>query len=233
MDRGGVAMTSARETRIVDLHHHDRCNVDVGVREGNLQALILKATEGLDWCDPLFEVRFAKAWEAGVLVGAYHFASGNGSGASQADHFVARVRAVAGAAFDEVLLILDWETNPSKKYGDMSVANAEAFVSRVHELTGRWPVFYSFTSYMRARLKTPSVVLGRCALWQAQYGERPSRPASPTWQRIELWQYTNGGDGPADVNNYPRSMPGFGGCDRSVFEGDSAALHAWWRTVGR
>ncbi len=225
---------SAVETRIVDLHHHDRCNVDEGVREGGLQALILKATEGLDWRDPLFEARVAAVRsKPGLLLGAYHFASGNGTGQQQADHFVARVRAVAGAAFDEVLLILDWETNPSTRFGDMSVANAEAFVARVHELTGRWPIAYSFTSYLRARLKTPSAVLSNCALWQAQYGERPSAPASATWSKIDLWQYTNGGAGPRDARTYPRSFPGFGGCDRSAFDGDATALRAWWQSAGR
>lgn len=224
-------MTATIETRIVDTHHHDAFDLTRALPAG-LQAVFLKATEGRDWKDPLFAQRFADAKNAGVLVGAYHFASGSAPGATQADFFIARVREVAGCAMGDVLLVLDWEKNDGKA-GDMSVANAEQFVTRVRDVTGRWPVLYSFTSYLQSKLPGRSAVLARCPLWQAQYGERPSAPASPTWDRIALWQYTNGGAGPRDTARFPRSFPGFGGCDRSAFDGDASALRAWWQSAGR
>jgi lysozyme len=227
--------TPAPVNTIVDLHHADALrDLDAAVREGGMVALIHKVSQGKDWKDPLFEARAKAALDAGLLLGGYHFGSNSSHGAQQADYFLERLSLALGTVTsDEVLLVLDWETNPDKKSGDMSVANARAFVERVHEVTGRWPVFYSYTHYLRARLPGCDPVLSKCPLWQAQYGERPAKPASPTWERLALWQYTNGGAGPRDQTRYPRSMPGLGGCDRSAFVGTVEQLRAWWMTAGR
>lgn len=221
-------------TGIVDLHHGD---TTVNVRElvkGGVRAVIHKATEGQDFRDKSFARQVERFRAEGLLIGAYHFANGNGDGADQAEHLLRTV----GADVENTVLALDWEANPTSKFGDMTLENVRRFVERIHARTGRWPVLYSFTSYLRAHLGPDTVdpVLARCPLWQAQFGERPRAPASRTWARIALWQYTNGHDGPRDQATYPRTTAGceLDPCqDRSTFDGTEAELAAWWASAGR
>lgn len=229
-------MTTAPKpfTGIVDLHHGD---TTVNVRElvkGGVRAVIHKATEGQDFRDKSFARQVERFRAEGVLIGAYHFANGNGDGADQAEHLLRTV----GADVDRTLLALDWEANPTSRYGDMSLDNARRFVERIHWRTGRWPLLYSFTSYLNEHLglRTVDPVLANCPLWQAQFGERPTRTYA-TWPRgFSLWQYTNGHDGPADQTTYTRRTAGceLDPCqDRSTFDGTEAELAAWWASAGR
>lgn len=217
-------------TGIVDLHHDDgRYDIDACVR-GGLVALISKATEGRDWTDRFHTDAMNRAGRAGILRGLYHYGNATDP-VVQADHFLSKA-----AAFPDALMVLDCEDNGRSSFGTMRATGAAAFVARVHEKTGRWPVFYSFTSFMRGLRMTPEEkgILGRCPLWQAQYGERPAKPAHDAWQRIDLWQYTNGTDGPGNLATYPRTTPGFARLaqDRSAFFGTAEELTAWWRTAG-
>lgn len=219
-------------TGIIDLHHDDGA-IDVpAMRRGGAVAIIHKVSEGRDWVDPDAQSVLKAARTAGMLTGAYHYANGTDP-ITQADHFLAR----AALAAPEALLALDCEDNRRSRFGTMSALGAAAFVKRVHEKTGRWPVFYSFTSFIRGMAFDTAArdVLSRCPLWQAQYGERPRAPASSVWKRIDLWQYTNGADGPADQRTFPRVTPGCArpAQDRSAFDGDEAALRAWWQSAGR
>lgn len=222
-------------TGIVDLHHHDGSYDLLAARERGMVAMIHKATQGKDWRDPKFEDAMRLAAEASLLRGAYHFASNSSDGAVQADWFLDRVASVVGTVADDVLLALDWENNPDTESGVMSVENARRFVTRVREVTGRWPLLYSFTYFLRGKLPGRDDVLANCPLWQSQFGERPKAPASPTWREVALWQYTNGADGPRDQQRYPRKTPGFAreAQDRSAFRGNVEQLRAWWANAGR
>lgn len=222
-------------TGIIDLHHHDGSYDLNAARERGMVALIHKATQGKDWRDPKFSAAMGLAAQARLLRGAYHFGSNSEEGEVQADFFLDRVASVVGDDAADALLVLDWENNPDATNGTMSADNARRFVKRVHEVTGRWPVLYSFTHFLKTHLPGRDEVLANCPLWQSQFGEPPSKPASPTWQAIDLWQYTNGADGPRDQQRYPRKTPGFAreAQDRSAFRGTVEQLTAWWANAGR
>lgn len=224
-------------TDILDLHHHDWRTDDelAAAKAAGMKALLHKATQGKDWRDPKFASAMAAAQDLGLLRGAYHFASNSADGAVQADWFMERVALAVGTVANDVLLALDWENNPDTTSGVMSVENARRFVERVHTVTGRWPLVYSFTHFLKGKLPGRDDVLGQCPLWQSQFGERPKAPASPTWREIALWQYTNGADGPRDKTLYPRRTGGFAktGQDRSAFFGTADELAAWWASAGR
>ena len=232
-------MTTAPKpiTDIVDLHHHDyKGDAELAAAHmAGMRALIHKATQGKDWKDPRFKAAMEHAQALGLLRGAYHFASNSASGVVQADWFLERVALAVGTVADDVLLVLDWENNPDTESGVMSVENARLFVQRVHGVTGRWPLLYSFTHFLKGTLPGRDDVLANCPLWQSQFGERPSRPASATWSKIDLWQYTNGADGPHDKVTFPRRTGGFAktGQDRSAFFGTADELAAWWASAGR
>lgn len=220
-------------TGIVDLHHSDGAYDLAAVRAGGIVAMIHKATEGLDWLDPKFTAAMDACKVHGIARGAYHFASGNGDGAAQADFFLS----VVGDRAE--LLVLDFETNHGSA-GNMTLGNAVAFVTRVREVTGRWPVFYGYLSMLRAECSraTPEqrAVLARCPLWLAVYGSNPLTVRVPkAWESYFMLQYTNGSDGPADQITFPRKTPGFARArqDRSVFRGTEDDLLVFWKLCGR
>lgn len=220
-------------TGIVDVHHADGRYDLAAARAGGIVALIHKATEGKDFRDKGFVSAMDAAKVAGLCRGAYHFGSNSTDGATQADFFL-------GVVGDRAeLLVLDFETNPGSA-GTMTLANALAFVGRIHARTGRWPVFYGYLSMLRSECAraTPEqrAVLARCPLWLAVYGSNPLTVRVPkAWKSYFMLQYTNGSDGPADQITFPRKTPGFAraGQDRSVFRGSAEELLVAWKLAGR
>lgn len=218
----------ARYTGILDGNHGDVGHIKdlAAMVASGIGAWIAKATEGYTYDDPAFATFVPRARGAGLLVGAYHFARGEHGGLMEADHFLRITRPARAVA--PMLLAYDWESE------DASPDDARAFVTRVHEVTGRWPVVYAGVPFLgRATKLGPravDAVLGQCPLWYAAYGVDPAKPKiHPTWpQGYAMMQYTNGGAGPTDLARYPRKTTGIGGCDRSCYQGDEAACRAWW-----
>ncbi len=198
-----------------------------------VHAIFAKPTQGKDFHDKSFpkfmqESRAIQNAGTPLLIGAYHFGSNSIGGDVQADFFMDSVAPFG----QDILLALDLERNPDLRGGTMSVDNARAFVQRVKDRTGRWPVLYSGASFLRDYFHTEKDTIGCCPLWIAQYGEEPHNIAA-AWPTYWLWQYTNGHQGPADQVRYPRLTPGFGKIDRSVFRGDLATLTVGWNNLGK
>lgn len=227
-------------TGIVDIHHADGAYDLDDVVRGGAVALWHKNSEGVTFLDRAFVQAMDRAKDAGLLRGAYHFARGTSNAVRQAELFVDDVRSLIDNCGDDILIALDLEgslANPRT----MSTDDAARFLSRVHTLTGRWPVLYQGLSKGRARMRKASeevrAIFGSCPLWLAAYGPDPrTQPAFAPWERWSLMQYTNGSDGPRDKGAFPRLTPGFLGRqrqDRSVFRGTPAELAAWWASCGR
>lgn len=222
-------------TDIIDQHASDLRPGDSyeAAARGGVVAVIHKATEGRDFVDKRYSAVAAEAKAAGLLLGLYHFGN-NTDPATQVDHFLAHA-----AAHPEALLVLDHESNEDSDFGTMTVEKAVAFVRRVHEKTGRWPVYYSYDHILRKHMATASAeerdVLGRCPLWLAAYGPNPLTLVPPRpWASWWLQQYTNGAAGPADQVRFTRSTPGLRKpTDRSVYRGTVDQLRVDWKTVGR
>ena len=199
---------------IVDLSHHNG-TPDFGAAKGDgILAVIHKATQGDQYTDPEYQGRRQAALDAGLLWGAYHFGVG-GDGVAQAEKFVSVVKPQ-----QTDLLVLDLEHNPAGP--TMTVDQAEAFVRRVHDLTGGWPGLYS-GSYVKESLPANYAgVLANCWFWLAQYGPTPQVP--PAWSQWTLWQYTDGSSGQP-----PYTVRGIGACDRDFFNGDASGLKTLWK----
>ncbi|HEX8168545.1 MAG TPA: glycoside hydrolase family 25 protein [Beijerinckiaceae bacterium] len=198
---------------VVDLSHY---NGNVNLKEAKADGIlgvIHKASQGQSNVDPDYEENRAKAEDAGLLWGAYHFGTGS-DGLKQAEHFLDTV----GDSKD-TLLVLDFEPNPGGP--SMSLEEARAFVTHVAEETGRFPGLYS-GHYIKQLLGTGhDPVLAQCWFWLAQYGPTPVVP--PNWKTWTMWQYTDGAVGPE-----PHKVDGIGRCDRDKFNGDEAELRKLW-----
>lgn len=199
---------------VVDISHHNG-NVDLTkAKAAGIVGVIHKATQGTTMVDNMYQQNRQKAASAGLLWGAYHFGT-SGDGAAQADFFLSKANADA-----QTLLVLDYEPNGNST---MTLAQAKAFVSRINEVTGRFPGFYS-GSLIKQQLggKPADPVLSQCFLWIAQYGPAPTNiPA--TWPAWTMWQYTDGNVGPQ-----PHSVDGIGNCDRDQFNGSIEQLQQLW-----
>jgi lysozyme len=103
----------------------------------------------------------------------------------------------------------------------MTLDQARAFVTHVHQATGRWPGFYS-GHYIKEWIgRERDAVLSQCWFWLTQYRPKPAVP--PCWRTWTMWQYTDGGMGPE-----PHTVDGIGRCDRDKFNGALARLEALW-----
>lgn len=199
---------------VVDISHHNG-NIDLAAAaQAGIVGVIHKATQGTTMIDNMYQQNRQKAQAAGLLWGAYHFGT-SGDGAQQADHFLSTVNPEA-----QTLLVLDYEPNGNST---MTLDQAKAFVSRVNEVAGRFPGFYS-GSLIKQQLggKPADPILSQCFLWLAQYGPAPTNiPA--TWPSWTMWQYTDGNVGPQ-----PHTVAGIGNCDRDQFNGPLESLQKLW-----
>jgi lysozyme len=69
---------------VIDISHNVTVTDFAAVRRSGILAVIHKVSEGGDWFDPSYATRRHQAESAGLLWGAYHFGTGQMSGAQQA-----------------------------------------------------------------------------------------------------------------------------------------------------
>lgn len=167
---------------VVDLSVHNDVADFNAVRASGIKGIIHKATEGTGFVDKRYAARRQAARDAGLLWGAYHFATA-ANAASQAKHYLKT------SQWDErTLLCLDWEP-----YGanTMSLASAKEFLRIVYEETGQRPVIYSGNLIKEKGNGDPFLTKHR--LWLAQYSKTPQLPRG--FSNYWLWQYSGDGWG--------------------------------------
>jgi len=198
---------------VVDLSHHNANPNFADAKNDGIVGVIHKATQGLTYVDPTYGDRHTAALDEDLLWGAYHFGTGS-DGVQQAEFFLETVQPAA-----DTLLVLDFEANAQGP--SMTLEEARAFVTHVHEATGRWPGLYS-GHYIKELLGTTSdSVRANCWFWLSQYG--PTAVVPVTWPTWTMWQYTDGGVGPE-----PHTVAGIGRCDRDQFNGPVGRLRTLW-----
>ena len=69
-------------------HYQSSVDFEAAYNDGGLRFVYIKATEGLDYLDPVFSDHYTGATDAGFIRGGYHFAHGDESATDQADFFV-------------------------------------------------------------------------------------------------------------------------------------------------
>ena len=197
---------------VIDISHHQG-NIDFHkVKIAGIQAVILKATEGTNYKDQAYKEYKKAAEDVGLLCGAYHFGH-YGDGVAQADYFMQSIGIDKSTL---MILDLEWVMSAGQKKDPMSLVQAEQFVKRVFQKTGRWPGVYTSFSFLDEYKYKSSKELSNCWLWVAQYSKTPKVP--PIWPEWTLWQYTESGI----VNGIHTN------CDRDKFKGTVAELREFW-----
>lgn len=181
-------------------------NLTISYLIGQLDAVMIKATEGASYvssaCDP--DVQDAK--RNGIPWGFYHYARNNDATA-EAIFFYRN----CWDYFREGIPCLDWEEG-------QSAAWVNEFVRRVHELSGVWPWVYA----SKATFNENPGVEPNCGRWVAQwpgasadtFEEAESKPKPKLSDGLVCaWQFTSKGR----LDGYT------GNLDLNLFYGDTVA----------
>lgn len=200
---------------IIDIYHGDDVRGEdfVTVTKGGTIAIIHKASQGPNTQDPAYALRRVKATRAGLLWGAYHFATG-ADGIQQAETFLRLAQPEP-----TTLMALDLERNPSGS--TVTLQQARNFVQHIYAVTGRFPYIYGSDVVSEFAGSHGDPVLSQCPLWIARYGHQPVVP--PGWTKWTLWQYLAG-----ESKSPGQDLPGVGYVDRNWFEGSIEELKKVW-----
>jgi GH25 family lysozyme M1 (1,4-beta-N-acetylmuramidase) len=165
----------------IDVSSHQSASYDTD----GLAFVIVKATEGRSYVNPKMEEQAARAREAGLVVGFYHFLW-PGHISEQAEHFTDKAPAQPGD-----LLACDWETTGEGTRA--SNAEKDRFVRKVKSLNPRNRVLlYCNRTFW---LKHDRTSYAGDGLWIAHYGVARGKPKIKA--KWVVHQYT---DDPVDKN---------------------------------
>lgn len=178
--------------KLIDLSNNNTVYSFGLVKAAGIKGMWHKATEGATFTDKKYKERMASARKAGLLVGAYHFASPTGGDAvAEADHFSQVVGTVRPG---DLLPVLDMEQNPGNLKPSVLEQWCRDFNQRVKKNIGVLPLFYSYP-YFIDKLNA-SRPIGR-GLWLASYGPNDGKIHPYTipapWKRVRCHQYTSNG----------------------------------------
>lgn len=166
----------------------------------------VKATESTSYTNPSFAQQYNGSYGAGMIRGAYHFATPDtSSGAAQAAYFAAHGggwsrdgRTLPGA--------LDMEYNPygSTCYG-LSPAGLVTWMkdwfATYKARTGRDAVLYTSTNWWKQCTGNSTAFGAVNPLWIPRYGSSVGElPAG--WDFHTVWQYTSSGPTVGDHNRF-------------------------------
>lgn len=201
---------------VVDLYHGDVVTSFADAAKAGIRGIIHKATQGTKIVDSAYAARRKSATDAGLLWGAYHFAT-NEDVETQVVHFLSVAR-----ADPTTLVALDFEPYSNHT---MRLAQARRFLIMVEQKLGRKAVLYSGNLIKEQLGGKADKFFGAHRLWLAQYGPVPKVQRS--WKKPWLWQYSADGIGPG-----PHRVPGIPGAngqlDLNSYDGTPEQLATEW-----
>ena len=158
------------------------------LRPLGLDFVLAKASESVSFRDPTFGDFMNQADNAGMLTGAYHFATTNP--VNEATYFYTCVKNRVGKS----VFALDLETTQVKDWG----AYVDAFTKEFHRLSGIYPLIYTSAGFLNQYNGHECVK--NCALWLAGYPRAAVTwndgviPYSTLpWAKAAIWQFTGQG----------------------------------------
>lgn len=205
-----------------DVSNHQGCAIDWAQVAATRGYAFVKASEGSSFLDRCLWANWAGTAANGILRGAYHFARPRAPIASariEAARYVAAVRAAGGFA-GALPPVLDVEANRGLRPAALR-RWIRTWVDTVRVQTGRRRVIIYTGAWFWNRNVGAWAPPG-ALLWASGYSS--AMPAVAGFARVDWWQYTDGIHGLA-----PRTTPGLGAVDHSVWLGSPSRLRALTR----
>ena len=192
------------------------------VKGDNIDFAYLKATEGTTWVDPKFLDNARNARDAGMPVGAYHFARPDlnltlENAVEEARHFI-KTQQLGFGNLGDIYPVLDLET-PFPREDTVSASHllswVDTFKSHFEGETGHTLMLYTGIFFIREynnfKHSASGYPLADMPLWIALYPKsvspyKTSPPDAGNWNRWTVWQYSDNGkvdgiDGSVDLNH--------------------------------
>ena len=204
--------------RGIDVSNHQATVNWPTVARAGTRFAYAKATEGDYFTDRYYAGNYANAKNAGVYIGAYHYARPDqSSGKQQADYFLDRAGYVADGRTLPPMLDIEWPWSGSgSAYPCYGLTPAQmstwirAFVNQIKARTNQPTMIYTNT-YWWNPCTGSDTSFSNLPLFIANYSATSSPVLPGGWTRWTLWQYSSSG-----------SLPG----DQNVFNGNASDLAA-------
>lgn len=186
---------AADEIHAIDVSNHQGTIDWPAVNADGIDAAMIKATEGDDYVDPLFEENWRNAEDAGVRRGAYHFFTLCSPGAEQAQNFLksAPPDADALAPAVDLELIGACEARPPQAKVD---AELENFRHIVESAWGQPLLVYARGSFIS---KYSIGALADRPRWVTNFFLRPADDDWTMWQ-VHYFAKVDGIEGKVDLD---------------------------------
>jgi lysozyme len=168
----------------LDVSHHDGAVDWQRVYAAGYRFAYVKASEGIDWVDPLYQENMAGLRQAGIPCGAYHFFMVQDSGKEQAHHFLSTIVLQKG----DLLPVVDVESWHADPQADVK-AELRLFLDEISASTGQKAIIYTNARFWNQHFDAS---FADHPLWIAEYEvEEPQLPSG--WQAWFLWQFSEKG----------------------------------------
>jgi lysozyme len=184
----------------IDVSHHQEWIDWQIVRSTGVRFAIIKASEGDDYIDPMFEQNMRGAGEAEILTGSYHFFLPRYDPLVQARHYVKTLQELGGTR-PGLPPCVDIETAGLTRTGFNQALRV--FLEEVYRLTGRTAMIYVSPGFWNSYLPVPVLSSYKLVnsgvdwaaehpLWVAHYTSGWPYQVYP-WVGWAFWQYSSAG----------------------------------------
>ncbi len=166
---------------------------------GGQDFVFVKASEGEGWKNVYYDEDAKAAADAGLKVGAYHYARPTEDPIKQARYFASVIN--AGPA-TQLPPVLDLEVDEGLPPIAL-IAWTKVFLDEVQRATGKQPMVYTYRYFWYEHMNNTNAFTGY-PLWLAAYQNRPPRPVGG-WDKLSFWQRSESGrvvgiNTPVDMN---------------------------------
>ena len=188
----------------IDVSMHNGAINFASVAATGIDVVIIKATEGVQYIDPMFEAHYEGASGTGLAIGFYHFMSEHTDPAQQAEDFW---NAIKDKEYN-VIPVLDIESNTVGRSQLGVTDRCIAFLEKFKELSGINCVIYSYVSFANDFLGSS---LSEYPCWIAHYGVDTPGETS-TWgsnyvgHQYSEKEHLSGIDGNCDMNTFTNGI---------------------------
>ena len=203
---------------VIDPFDGNRIDRDALERDRTVRGMLHRAFFGTRK-DARVDARIAEAKRRGFGTGIYLLGR-RGDPIAQADLLVA-----LGSRLGAGVLALDIE---DMSPASMTLGDAQRFIERVIEKTGRPPLFYTnFSTYQHiSRNFGSSSAFGKTPLWLARFRTRHGMDSTKVWSNYTLWQFQCELNCAAGQTCFRRVAGTDSDMDINVFRGTSAEFSA-------
>lgn len=222
--------------RIIDVSKWQGVIDWAAVAASGVRGVMIKATEGIGYTDPLFRSHYAGATAAGLAVGFYHYCRPETPNISiqEAHHFLDTVAGIP--------VTLPHALDVEGEAADLGPSRLTGWccqwLETVEQRSGHPVMLYTGAAFARSYL---GIQLARWPLWIAHYGVYQPM-SNGTWERWAMHQYSETGRvdgiaGKVDLNEmdaeYWRELTTPPAADQTMEVDETMQLEQWqWKMLG-